>query len=155
MNLCDTCKKTQCHVIPMQDCSSYQSKDNCEDINCKYHDTDMKFNCSHGIIVQCCYKSKEKVIENKVLFEMTELEARNKFSKIIPFMFLKTSAQDEFFESFITNMKNAGYIRKSPVEEAEEMYASIKENGWNLTPLEVTQYDAIQYLKAENERIKK
>jgi hypothetical protein len=59
--------------------------------------------------------------------QMTEEQARRDFRKIIPFNFIMTIDTDPFFESFITNLKNAGFIKKSAWDEAEEMYREFNE----------------------------
>jgi len=94
-----------------------------------------------------CISFKEKQMENKVIFE--NVEQATKF------------CIDMFFDDIqgkIILMKNIGYIRKSVVEEAEEMWMQWRpyekdraEDNRFIT----VQHKAIQYLKAENERLKK
>ena len=123
----------------------------CED--CKKFKTN---NCRHPRLQKCSgYEPKEKPVENKVIFESR--------SDLINFGLMIKNSIDE--EHMIQTFKSYNiYIRKSVVEEAEEMYKKYK-NGERLSESKDFQvtfnilienlYEAIQYLKAENERLKK
>lgn len=116
----------------------------CKDIKCKYYDTDMEFNCSHGVIVQSCYKEpREKLTGNKVIFESEE--------DFIEFM--KDVNYGTYYQQLV-NAREKGYIRKDIVEEAEEMLR-LNAGIIPLTELEQKLIEAIQYLKAKNERLRK
>ena len=94
---------------------------------------------------------------NNVIFESEE-QAREVFGQI----FLTSGT---VIDNAIMISKEKGYIRKSIVEEAEEMYRkSIGYSSYGKTAFEVSGdlrminnklYEAIQYLKADNERLKK
>lgn len=64
---------------------------------------------------------------------------------------------DNGFKESITRLKQAGYIKKNPVEEAEDKYRQFVLYGYGLNSaknLIKKQHEAIQYLKSEIERIK-
>lgn len=144
--LCFTCLESQCHVIPMIECSAYiKDQDKIDRINkfwnehgkektmldkchdCEYyklcHRPDKIANTFGGL--ECTeIRYRRKLMENKVIFESEE-EAR-KF--LITCVYLKASEKDFTdivdIECSIREMKNIGVIRKSDleilIEEAEE-----------------------------------
>lgn len=106
--------------------------------------------CRDNSLFKCSrFKPKQPEETMSGQIQMTEEQARDDFRRIIPFNLIKTEDEEMFFESFITNMKNAGYILPNPVEEAEEMY----ENHIRYFSMGVAkdliekQHEAIQYLK--------
>lgn len=113
-----------------------------------------------------CKKWFENWLKENDKIQMTEEQARHGFRRIIPFGFVKTLDEEMFFESFITNMKNAGYIIKSElqqkVEEAEEMYHDkIKERNnfeyaskYSISQIVDKQNEAIQLLKQSHPEFK-
>jgi hypothetical protein len=54
---------------------------------------------------------------------------------------------DELNDKCVINAKQAGYIKKDPVEEAEEMYQNRMSNEVDWMDLADKQHDAIKYLK--------
>lgn len=95
---------------------------------------------------------KEKPMKDKVIFESEEV-----------FIKMMNSLGIYVNQSIIDDAKSKGYIRKSVVEEAEEMYKkSCREyhsNGSSdIVAVKNMIHDAqiyIEHLKAENERLKK
>lgn len=84
---------------------------------------------------------------NKIIFD--EALARGIFKIAETSIEIDGNSED----NFITSLKCSGYIRKSAVEEAEEMWDKMGDR--EISVLEYKQREAIQYLKAENERLKK
>lgn len=109
MEICSSCKKTQCHVISMAECSAYKPNDN-------------KTITNTGQIL----KEADHIVDvnKKVIFESEE-DALKIFNCFIG---------EKFSDSiqYLNRLKEYGYIRKSElqtlVEEAEEMYNN-QENG--------------------------
>ena len=98
------------------------------------------------------YFDTEKPMENKVIFESEEQSIN--FYRDMDGRF--SCDQD----SFMYVLKEKGYIRKSAVDEAEEMYKLLSQDDVESMKLSVLslvnkQHEAIQYLKAENEVLKK
>ena len=105
------------------------------------------------------FKPKEKPMENKVIFESEE-EFENKFSfgKIFALVNKKWNKDEKSVnqQCFLTYevikqlFKEEGYIRKSVVDEAEEMYQDKFVNHDILSrELIYKQHEAIQELKNE------
>lgn len=97
---------------------------------------------------------------NKVMFESEE--------EFKVFMGLITTAyiNSPAMQIYVKNAKEHNFLRKSPVEKAEEMYIEINQkfvtsselNTWMqsyIRPIIEKQHEAIQYLKSEIERLKK
>lgn len=94
-------------------------------------------------------------MENKVIFESE--------SECFRFIDENICLIGGEFSMILTmdKLRKSGYIRKSPVEEAEELIGRIK-SFWcnNNQPYELGDYqleiihEAIQYLKSENERLR-
>ena len=104
----------------------------------------------------CCFHhskwqpiAQEKPMENKVIFESEE-EARLFFKDWAQYC---TTGED----SFVLFLKQKGYIRKSAVEEAEEMYKEWLNRIGDMSETVVMDkmYSAIQELKSEIARLKK
>ena len=123
-----------CHINSDNSCRLFEDKGECINSNYKF------------------FTLKEKQM-NKVIFESEEL-ARGIFNIAITSIEIKGNSED----NFITSLRCSGYIRKSAVEEAEEMYKEWSENN-KCNDIEMAeiihkQYNAIQELKAENERLR-
>lgn len=89
-------------------------------------------------------------MENRVIFE-SKYQART---------ILKDILGIEFREDFLDEIVKKGYIRKSSVEKAEEMYKEIIPTMKPVTYPEIVvlcnkMHEAIQELKSEIERLKK
>jgi len=90
-------------------------------------------------------KPKEKPMENKVIFESVK--------DFCDFWFVMLGVAP--FSRDIEKAQQKGYIRKSPVEKAEEMYMKWNynhnnniENGWSDTVAMIySLYNGFQYLK--------
>lgn len=93
--------------------------------------------------------------ENKVIFESEE-EARVFVKKGIPIKHLKYDGDDtysDFINDTIVVFRREGYIRKSVVEEAEEMYNKMSNRYLCFAgDLEIA-INYVKALKAENERL--
>lgn len=109
-----------------------------------------------GNAIQYGFGGQYKPMKDKVIFE-SEYQL-NDFRKHLKLYENVTE------EQLMEILKREGYIRKSPVEEAEEMYKNFLheyenpgvDTSWSNTVACIkTQHEAIQYLKAENERLKK
>lgn len=126
---------------------------------CKYQ-IDKKCINNNSCISFSEYQPKEKFMENKVIFESEE-----EFDAVFDDCGLDKSDESHtknFTRQFVKErFKQKGYIRKSAVEEAEEMLNNIINHikqGQNYS-LDECDYDIIyegfRELKAEIERLKK
>ncbi len=97
------------------------------------------------------FKPKEKPMETRVIFESEE-EAVNVMNTVV----IRAMQWQLNKEETLKSWKKLGYIRKNPVEEAEEMYqSSYRFTNVDKDKLIEKQHEALQYLKSENERLKK
>lgn len=121
---------------------------NCNE--CKFNENDECLQIADCYNKQKYFKPKEKPMENKVIFE-----SDRKFEEFtVEFREAKTLGDCKKIAE-----KYNLIIRKSAVDEAEEMYNNF-DNGFNLgivgrDKIIHKQHEAIQELKAENERLKK
>lgn len=160
MKLCSDCKHES------GDCKYYHST--CKSFEPKEIEKGC-FNCANNINDTDCAcqslcgdnkewkpkeKPKEKPMESKIIF--------NSVKSFCDFCFVIFGIMPKPEE--IEAAQLSGHIRKSPVEEAEEMYKNFLheyenpgvDTSWSNTVACIkTQHEAIQYLKAENERLKK
>ena len=90
---------------------------------------------------------------NKVIFESEE-EAKKFLDDCIE---VRNDAHCDVVNESFYNAKQKGYIRKSAVEEAEEMYKEWLNRIGDMSETVVMDkmYLAIQELKSENERLRK
>ena len=114
-------------------------------------------NCAIDLICQECNEdhskwqpiAQDKPMENKVIFESEEQFVN----------FWRDITGCDCLPGIREKIKQKGYIRKSLLEEAEEMYDNYRSTMcYEETGLRVLVdklYEVIQYLKAENERLKK
>ena len=89
--------------------------------------------------------------EKRVIFESEE-EAKRIIKECFPYregvtiMSIDTTA-----ENYAKTFKEKGYIRKNPVEEAEEMYNAFSDSddrcASNILELIIKQHNAIQYFQ--------
>ena len=107
--------------------------------------------CAGCEYIRKCIKDKVNEKEkpmNKVIFE-SEYQL-NDFRKHLKLY--ENVTEDQLMEI----LKREGYIRKSPVEEAEEMLYDWKAgHTTDINDMVVKAIEAIHNLKAENERLKK
>jgi hypothetical protein len=107
--------------------------------------------CYSGAVIKCAdYKPKDKPMENKVIFESEEQFVN----------FWKDLTGCDCLPGTREKIKQKGYIRKSAVEEAEEMYSKHVEYKGNLSGDDKNKtidkmYLAIHELKSEIARLKK
>ena len=82
-------------------------------------------------------------MNNKI--QMTEEQAKQ--------MYLECGDMGNGWKLFVERAKEKGYIRKNPVEEAEEMYLNMCKEGYE-DGVHEKLYEAIQYLKRSHPEFK-
>ena len=143
-----------CHEYLCESYNLFKTKEKpieyekCED--CIKYEECLKIGCRD-------FKPKENPIENKVIFESDD-----QVRKVLREITILDNDADWYdvvdLKTTIKNLKEKGYIRKSTVEEAEEMYLSYKNKKGISIPyskLENKLYEALQEQKEIIERLKK
>jgi len=95
-------------------------------------------------------KMKKPIFEN-------EEESEQFIKEVIPVHLVKTSEEELYMQYIRENLKEKGYIKKSIVDEADEMYSKYNPNNdkWdNDHVLIELQNSAIQYLQTQLKNIK-
>lgn len=87
---------------------------------------------------------------NKPIFENEE-EQEEFIKNVIPVHLVKTSEEKLYMKMIRQNIKEYGYLRKSIVDEAEELYQSNRVNHDDYEFIIGKLYDATQYLKNQLE----
>lgn len=119
--------------------------------NCFRQGCDIELECTDYRPITPKEKPMEKI-------QMTEEEAREIIRTLVETDTIKNIFNEDAIkkseDACIEKLNNKGYIRKSAVEEAEELYTELKLSTYNFTVLEEKQHKVIHELKAENERLK-
>lgn len=132
---------------------------NCK--TCKYS-SKSRYNC-YNVVGECNRNNskwqpiaQEKPMENKVIFESEE-QAREVVKLLVCHDDNCMYEKDECIECDMRKLRKTGLIRKSAVDEAEEMYNNymLASSPYNISDVVLKQYEAIQELKSEIERLKK
>ena len=148
MGLCKKCDLCCRFGTDKTLCSNYTSKENpMENKDLEYDENKVQEGIDNEFLK---YFDTEKPMENKVIFE-SEVEAYKFVVSILKTSDLLCDAPK--LKELLLAIKEKGYIRKSAVEEAEEMYKLLSQDDVESMKLSVLslvnkQHEAIQYLKA-------
>lgn len=129
----------ECDIVNCNDCPAYSCDDGCQCLG----------NTLNWLKNWLAENDPEENMK-KVYFE-SEQEARE-------FVMINITNVKNVHETkgYLETIKRNGYIKKSAVEEAEEMYREFADNKAKYSNNDIIgkQHEAIQELKAENARLK-